>query len=720
MFYIRCKSIPLDLPVDFSTDLVIENPLLQQERVPSPYTTSFDFPQTISNMAIFENPDRVNLKTRTWEFDSCVLGYGAHVIYTGILIIQEISGSLKCNFQASDDLSRFKVPMSELDLGDYSFGMADLADRLNSISDFGLAYYNFFNDVNGDEKPFTAAPIKLDGSAPESRPVDGTMTFMNILWGQNNFFNGYGVGGTRMRLKEGVSPTDPSYLANAVKFPQIRISELARILLDLPDEENPFLEGEMNKLVLTAHYHPNFRDDILIKWKGALVDNDYPTGASPAEEMYFNLGSFQSTVTAAEVFRAVMNMFCMTIFPEQLETQRVYRIRYNKDVINDESFVDWNAWLGSNLILSREQAQEYIYGYADFPEKRPELDPEYIIGTIADIKDAPVNPDTSEQLYYIQSTEQLILKKLIRNEESLDKYEYEVKYHGLEGSKAKSGFDIKANLGPLPLVPTESLYDFVNRVSNVAYSRTLYQPVFGGQMAPDYKPSVMMYQGMVDDPFGGNISTYPYLSYHNYSPNGHRLGELSLAWRGPDGLIQNYHFQFKAWVEKDRLKALAELIMSPYNIKFIKLHQKTLLRGKLWWIQKLTIPFTIKKIEPAQAELIEAPIPGDNMPSGSGSIYVPDSGDPDPTGTCYTIAVDTQVFDFETDDFDVQLKRPGESITVTNWQGLPQYDVGTEIHMNVCSEEAPTLLQSGVPVGSVSGVSISSGGSCLVDGECVP
>ncbi|WP_288370306.1 hypothetical protein [uncultured Algoriphagus sp.] len=725
--YIKVNGQKLDLPLDFNVELVMECPILIQNRTPFPYTTSFDFPLTESNRKLFEHPDRVNLANRSWEYSGAVLGVGALVLYYGSLIIREISGKLSANFQAVDNLAKARQPMNELDLGRYEFGEADYEHRTEDFPGVGQPRYNYgllFFEAHRNKHVFAAAPIRQTGSR-ETRSFDGTELFVNILFGQNNFFNAWAfIGGNDTRLKENIIPGELAIPTHTVMYPQIRLSELFKIVLELPDEENPFLDEELSKLVLTAHYHPNFRDDIVIKWKGILVDNDYPNASSPAEELYFNLGTFQSTVTAADVLHSAMNMFCMTLFRIQDGPTTRFQIRYNKDLINDESFQDWNARLGSRLILSREPAQNYVYGYQEFSEKKPEVDPEFVLGTIQELLDAPVDPDTLEQVYYIQTTGQLILKKQSlywdANPE-LNKYSYEVKNHGLYGSVAREGFDISVALGPLQMVPSDNLQDFKNSDSPIDLF-PLYQPLFSGSKDPSYKPSIMLYQGLTPNgSFGNELVDYPYLSYHNYSPTGIRMGELSLAWDGADGLIYNYHKQYKDWHERDRLRAFGSLIFTPGQIKQIDLRQKVLLRGKLWWIEKLTIPIGKDDVFLAQAELIEAPIPGDGEPSYSdGSVWQPGSSVPQPsTGTCYTITIDTLNFDSETDDFDIRIQRPGQSLLTQNYLLFDQFEDGDDTLILVCSEIAPVLIQGGEGVESVNGVSVSSGGSCSTDGDCM-
>lgn len=725
-FYIRVGSKYLDLPPDFNVDMVMENPLFIQNRTPFPYTTSFDFPLTVGNKAVFENPTRVNLKTRTWEFGSAVMGMGALVLFYGSVIVREISGKLSANFQAVDDLAEAKKPMNELDLGEYNLGMADFDDRTVYGPGVDSARYNYrllFLEANNNEHPFTSGPIRMTGSR-EKQSFDGTELFVNILFGQNCFFNGWAfAGGQYTVIKETLNPLDPLEYVHLPMFPQIRLSELFKIVLGLPDEENPFLQGELSKLVLSSHFHPNFRDDIIIKWKGMLVDNDYPGESDPAEEITFNLGTFQSTVTAADVLHSAMNMLCMTLFRIQDGPVTRFQIKFNMDLINDESFQNWDAALGAKLILSREPAQDYVYSYQEFSEKKPDIDPEFVLGTIQELLDAPVNADTKEQLYYVQTTGQLILKKQIlywdANPE-LSKYSYEVKNHGLYGSNKKQGFDISVPLGPLQMVPSDNMVDLKNSDSEIDLY-PLYQPLYTGTREPNFKPSIMLYQGLTPNgSYGNELVEYPYLTYHNYSPTGTRMGNLSLAWEGPDGLIYNFHKQFKEWMERDRLRAYGEFILTDAMIRGIDLRKKVLVRGKLWWREKITIPISKKRIYPAKVDLVEAPVAGEGLPDfSSGSYWEPGSEGVEPmTGTCYTITIDNLVFDPEADDFEMSIQRPGQSLLTQNYNFYDQFEDGDNTLIIVCSEIAPVLIQGGEAQAGVNGVTVTSGGSCSTDGDC--
>jgi hypothetical protein len=63
-------------------------------------------------------------------------------------------------------------------------------------------------------------------------------------------------------------------------------------------------------------------------------------------------------------------------------------------------------------------------------------------------------------------------------------------------------------------------------------------------------------------------------------------------------------------------------IFSPNRIRDLDLSKKVNVRNKLWWVKKMVIPMTKKKIEPAQVDLIDArfTVPVSGSGSGGGGI----------------------------------------------------------------------------------------------------
>tara|TARA_R110002020_G_scaffold475112_1_gene708647 strand:+ start:31983 stop:34184 length:2202 start_codon:yes stop_codon:yes gene_type:complete len=731
MFYFRVKATQVDLPSDFNCELVIENPLFIQDRIPVAYTTSAAFPLTPSNKRLMDEPDRVNkIKgDRVWEYDGAIMGYGARVLYYGMLQIMEIGGQLKWNFQASDELSTIKKNMNDLDWGTINFGSGDYSMRTDP--DFGLVppfyigdipmitYKNHWASARDNGLLYTNGPIKTSDTGFPTKFDEDLLVYVNALYGQNQWFNPWAnTSGFISGVIYNPLTTTIERYAHSPMYPQLRAYQVLKKLLNLADVDNPFYSEELYRVVLTSHFHPNLRDDLVQKWSGIILDNDYPSNLTPAENLILDIASYQPAMPANDILKALLNITCGTLFRYQENGQGVFRIKLNKDIINDPTFQDWDSLLGSKLILTREQAQDYIYGYDDFRESAPAIDPEFVLTDVASIIDAPVNVETGEQVYYIQTTGQLILKRLAAKVEDTDpdEFVFEVKNSGMGFSESEDGYQITSVLSPMKMRPELGVDSFFNQQSKPA--RRLYLPIYEGEKSVKYKPHLMMYYGNITNQLNPPFLA-PYLSYHNYDAGGNRLGELSLQWEGQDGLLNTYHKYFKEWMESDRLGAYGDFIFSPYFLKDVDLAKKILVRSKLWWIKKIIVPFSKKKIEPAKVDLVEAPpVPAEVVESS----VDPESSDPgssyEETGICYEFRLDTLVFNPEVDDFNVYFQRPGESLISQNYNDFDQFDDGTDTVFYLCSESAVALIQDGMAVASVNGLTITSGGSCTVDAQC--
>ncbi|GHB44335.1 hypothetical protein [Mongoliitalea lutea] len=732
MIYIRIKNQYIDLPDDFRVDLIIENPLFLQDRIPAPYTTSSEFPLTAGNKALLDNPDRVNLskEIRTWEYDSAILGFGPRVLYYGIVIIREIRGRISFNFQASDDLSILRKNMNEIEWGIIPFTQGTYTMRTNPQWGVGLPSFSVdipmavykakWESARDGLEPWSAAPIKTT-NIDFPTAFDGSLVvYVNSLYGQNQFFNPVAnTFGYIIPLELNISGDVIRY-AHSPIYPQMRVHHFLKTLLDLTDERNPFSEGDLYKVVLTSHWHKMFRNDLVQKWSGVILDNDYPAFADPEEEFILKISSYQAAFPSNEVLKGVLNTFCATLFRVQEGPQLVNVVKFNRDIIQDVSFVDWDSRLGSKLVLSRESAQNYLYGYDDFKEGVAPVDPEFTVQNITDLISATVDPVTNERLYYIRSTNQLILKKLRPklNSFSPDEFSYEVKHNGFGSAQSDGGYRISSVISPMKMQPTENIDLFA---SVQAKPQLLaYLPIYEGSRSVEYKPHMMIYWGNIENRLNPPLQL-PYLSYHNYDAGGTRLGDLSLQWDGEDGLIETHHRQFKQWIESDRLLAYGEFIISPHGIKDIDLSQKVMVRNRLWWIKKMVVPLSKKKIDPIQTDLIEAPLPDiiyDGSGSGSigGSGSGSGSGEQEPTGTCYTVIIDESIF--EEESMEISIKRPGEAPIRQSYTTYSSFINLNFTNIYFCSEVEPIFFVNDIASSPPNGVNVEPGGSCMIDSDC--
>src|SRR5690606_35110344 len=164
----------LNLPPDIQISLTIENPLLKQDRIPTPYSLSFELPPTRHNLEQFDWPDRIGSYKQTRyartipveiRFHSITIGQG-HLKLTSYL------DSLKVTFSGIDYIDGIKSKLYEIDFGREVFdgrytGPIDFTDT----SHFAWSYRLWAQSaIDNSRNDFVLAPIAiLDHAMPFSR-----------------------------------------------------------------------------------------------------------------------------------------------------------------------------------------------------------------------------------------------------------------------------------------------------------------------------------------------------------------------------------------------------------------------------------------------------------------------------------------------------------------------------------------------------------------------
>src|SRR5690606_14797175 len=95
--------------------------------------------------------------------------------------------------------------------------------------------------------------------------------------------------------------------------------------------------------------------------------------------------------------------------------------------------------------------------------------------------------------------------------------------------------------------------------------------------------------------------SYPYASSYADSVN-----DLTLAWEGTNGLIEKYHKDYMAWVERDKIRLKGTFLLNAIDLHKLDLGDKIHVRGRNFFVDKLQITLRTNTIDPAVIELVEA------------------------------------------------------------------------------------------------------------------
>ncbi|MBK6964584.1 MAG: hypothetical protein IPH20_11780 [Bacteroidales bacterium] len=117
-------------------------------------------------------------------------------------------------------------------------------------------------------------------------------------------------------------------------------------------------------------------------------------------------------------------------------------------------------------------------------------------------------------------------------------------------------------------------------------------------------PYLMFWAGMANTFENDGRNTRLIMAHHTDHFGIKRLN-TSLHPEGPDGLIEKYHGRMKAWVEKDKMRVKGSFCLTPLELKRLDIRDKVYLRGRLFYIEKLSYTLSNQQISLVDADLIE-------------------------------------------------------------------------------------------------------------------
>lgn len=156
------------------------------------------------------------------------------------------------------------------------------------------------------------------------------------------------------------------------------------------------------------------------------------------------------------------------------------------------------------------------------------------------------------------------------------------------------------------------------------------------------------------------------------------------------------------------------------DIANLDMSRKVHLRGINFFIERVELTIRQNKIEPAAIDLIESDIEGifDGFESADSSAG--GGGIGPETGDCYTIEIDTEIYDIENDTLLITRQRPGAEEEERPWSSFFYVQSGFIITIGLCSTIVPTFRVNDTPTDPVLGVTVTVGGSCSSDATCLP
>lgn len=595
MFEIYVNNEKIDLPIDIEVNLTWENPFLLQDRIPLTYSLSFDLPPTKRNLGIFKNPTRLN-SVGEWNKLDAYLKFNEVIFSVGKIVLEEVEKKLTTSFVGSFIPDTVKNKLN--DLGSildfyYYFGTGS---RFSPDFSSGWAEtykYVVFNNMQDIGSKFAACPVRVK---------DEEWGYDMGSYGNYNacklYLNMWNVQDGDYLFKTG------AYNVHGVIFPQPYIHHLFDSVFEGTLKNNFFRsDAELRTLTMITSFHKLYSDSIMSTYHGILLDNN-----SVSQENSFNLSSFFNKYAFNDFLKDILRIFCCSLLPRP---DGKLDIVHNQAVLESDQIVDWTGKLVGIPKKSRQKAQVYSYGYSS--ESLGNEEERY--STVANI-DALMDASRGEGTYQVLTTNEVYEKKLKDKEEETDpdEWEYERKETGLGGNTLEKdedteSFSISSAVKPAPMRIDE--YWWLN--SGVV-RHPWYVSEFGEDRTKnDFAPTIGFVRGFYDVSLKQTFTQtadfagrYPVLSPYVYDPAGNKTGNYSLAWEGTDGLINRFHKDYKAYIERNRLKLKGKFRLTELDLKNINYMQKVYVSGTLFHIRKIEGTLKKNSISLCEVEMIEA------------------------------------------------------------------------------------------------------------------
>jgi hypothetical protein len=608
------NNLALDLYPDFSLNIISENPLLLQDRIPSPYTSSFEAPPTRHNLEIFGMPNRVTSSGVLLKKAAEIRHFGYNVMRGEILFIN-FETSLKLQFVGSITPSNITKNLNEIeDFDSFDLGLMrwTVQDPPDYSQPYAEQYVDFMNNAALTGNPFVIAPIRLSGEAWEG-DEDGNGLY-NLIKIYANYFNAPNQ--TLFPFDDPLYPEQIKHCHTPV-LPAVYVQDILNAIFGTALKNSPFATGDLAKLVVPTINHKNYtvsnihnllRPDNLDLFL-PIVEN-YDLDTRDDFEMIVKIQSFQQAYSAKEFLKNILKMFSMTIFPGT-----TWSIEKNDDIMNRNVIVDWSEKMVNTPSISVEKAKQYQFSYGS----------------------NSINENTTNRVKYNNLVE--IFDYAMSTSENIDEYledittGYRYKTNKIITDVAASyGFPgiiiCEVNKSPLAIVypvTTDEIYPVVSEVKPLETIIDQYWIRKGPQIKKYHwhvptiarasltdAPNIMIYAGNrktfktyhtlpeVDVDFD-----FPYLSNSNYDINGSKFCEFSLSPQGADGLISKFHTKLKQWVEKDKKRLKASFHLSVSEIRNINMRDKIYVVGRNFYIEKIEYQIFNSGISLVEADLIE-------------------------------------------------------------------------------------------------------------------
>lgn len=539
----------LNLDPNAEFEITIENPLLQDDRIPVPFSTAIAFLATPTNKAVFGYLDTMMLEPTVKQLGASILVGGVQ-LYVGTLEYDSLDedGRINYTFSGKDMKTEWNGKIWET---------AGLAWNYES----GYTYDSFLAALKADEIPGLHLPPVVDASLVGEPGFRAAPTNTRPPKSQINYNQKYR------------NQPDTDSLREII--PAI---ELGRIL------GNVVSMGEM----------PDLSDFLQ---KVVLFGTNWSVGWPATRQPYFSYDAAKTLpdITLADLLMDVCRMMCGAVFQDGIG----FRMLPASNVLNANAPLDWDSKVSDVFRSSKEEKSGYELSFeqdSSSSERNSDVvssEPATLCGVLSSARDDydAVKHQTLEDLFSLKKAENVQINKEgshpgsiemigIAEEVLIDRCDRAGAIQEAEGTEETKSVSIGLHL--VKCAPVRRYWlqapNVGPLVSDVRMAAILQLPASGAER-PKEAYIAIYGNGQVCDK--GVVIANP----DSASSADQTIGD-SLA---PTALFDRYHQAYAAWLAKDRQLLTVGLDLSVMELAAFRMWQAVRVRSRNFLVAKLSI-----------------------------------------------------------------------------------------------------------------------------------
>ncbi|MBQ9660695.1 MAG: hypothetical protein IJV37_05465 [Bacteroidales bacterium] len=533
----------LDLDPDAEFELTIENPLLQEDRIPVPFSTAISFLPTSANKAVFGYLDTMMLEPRVKQLGAAILVGGVQ-LYAGSLIYDSIDedGRISYTFSGKDLQTEWGAKIWEI----------------SGLELEGNDYTAILNALKADTVPGIHLPPVVDAALTGEPGFRPTPTDYRPGRSQMNYNRKY---------RNQPDATDFQDLVPAVEIG--RLLGAAVSLSDVPDASE-FLQR-------------------------AVVFGTWWTSGKPMTKngrAYYNVAETLPDITLADLLLDVCLIFCAAVFQDGNRL----RLISASEVLAGSAPLDWDQRVSDRFRSSREERSGYELGFGGdesenaaqgaVDEKKDTLS-----GVLGSAKEEYLAIEHSglADLYSLKAADQVSIQYDgtrtvetigITHEILIDRIDRVSAKQEAEGTDEMHSVSVGLRLAKC--APVRRYWKVFTTtftlVSDIRMAAILSLPAYGGERPKEAYIALC----------SGNQASDKGVIIADPDSAGSADQDLGVSL-SPDALFAQYHQAYAAWLAKDRQLLSVDLDLTPFELASFRMWQAVRVRSRNFLVSKLSV-----------------------------------------------------------------------------------------------------------------------------------